>query len=221
MKFEELNEKIKNVYGKVRTIDDFHWHISDNLIHGIHKKSGLRLEIRIAESKEAADKIAQKKEPGNLMVIVVPGKETFYVNNGAFVLALKFLRSTIQDISDHIVWAGFKVVERDGALEQEDIYEYLGGRLIEHIKSGMVNGKDYIFWQFYKCEHCGKYVDIENLVRHMKTHGEDVKEWSEEKYEVLELSFEDKKVYNKFGKEVPLEEFVEETQDFIKEVFES
>ncbi|RLF87894.1 TBP-interacting protein [Thermococci archaeon] len=220
MKFESLDEKMKKVYAKIRTIDEFHWHIDDNSIIGIHKKSGMKLQVRIAGSKEEADRLAQEKEPGALDVIVIPGKGTFYINNGAFIMSLKFLRPTVQDIADHIVWAGFKVVEKGGRLEQEDIYEYLGGRLIEHLKQGLVNGRDYVFWPFYKCKHCGKYVDIDSLARHMKSHGEDVKEWSEEKYEILEINFADKKVYDKFGKEVPMDKFSEEAQDFIKDSFE-
>ncbi|CAB50217.1 tip TBP-interacting protein [Pyrococcus abyssi GE5] len=219
MKFESLDEKMKKVYAKVRSLDDFYWYIEDHRILGIHKKSGMRIRITIAESKEEADKLAKEKEAG-IDIFVVPGKGTFYVNNGAFIMSLKYLRPTVQDIADHIVWAGFRIVEEDGRLKQEDFYEYLGGRLIEHLKQGLINGRDYVFWQFYKCKHCNKYVDIDSFAKHMKRHGEDVKEWSEERYEVLEINFTDKKVYNKFGEEVSLDEFSEEAKDFIKESFE-
>ncbi|WP_048058163.1 TBP-interacting protein [Pyrococcus yayanosii] len=220
MRFKELDEKLKKVYAKVRGLDDYYWSIQDGEVRGIHKRSGMRVRIRIAEGREHADKMSREKEVGVIDLIVIPGKGTFYLNNGTFIMSLKFLRPTLQDVSDHIVWSGFKVVEKDGALVQEDFYEYLGGRLIEHLKRNMIGGRDYVFWQFYRCPYCNKYVDIESLPRHMKAHGEDVKEWSEEKYEVLEINFADGKVYNKFGKEVPMEEFSEEAVDFIKESFE-
>jgi hypothetical protein len=82
----------------------------------------------------------------------------------------------------------------------------------------MMNGQDYVFWQFYKCEKCGKYVDIENVPDHLAKHGINVAEKDSEKYEIFELNFLEAKVFNKFGEEVPQSQFVPESQAFLKEM---
>lgn len=216
--YSELSPGVKKVYTQVRYLDDYHWEIEGNTIIGTHKKSNVKVIIDVAKNKEDADSLAGKDVNG-IHIVAIPDKGVFYVKNGSFVLTYRYLKATLADINDHIVWAGFKVVESDGKLVQEDIYEYLGGALINHIKANLLAGQDYIFWQFYRCEECGKYVDIENLENHLKEHGIKLHEKSEEHYEVFELNFRDGKVYDKFGKEVKLDKFSEEAKEFLNEVF--
>jgi len=222
MKYDELNERVKKAYAKVRNLDDYYWNLEDGRIIGIHKKSELNVRIKFAANREEAEKISKNKEGEGIDIIVVPEKNTFYLYNGAFILSSKFLRSTLIDINDHIIWHGFKVIEDKGKLIQEDFYEYLGGLLINHLRNSMLNGQDYLLWQFYKCEECGKYVDIDSVARHMKReHGIDVANRSEVIYEVFELNFVKGKIFNKFGKEVKEEQFSREAKEFIKEMFKN
>ncbi len=220
MDYGSLSPRIKRVYTQVRYLDDYHWNINGESIEGIHKKSGVRVLLLAADNKEDALNTAEKLNEKGIVIIAVPEKGVFTVHNGAFIMTYKYARATLSDINDHIVWSGFKVVENGGTLKQEDLYEYLGGRLIAHIKENAVIGQDYVFWQFYKCEECGKYVDIDSLEPHLKSHGIKLHEKSEEHYEVFELNFRDGKVYDKFGNEVPLTEFSEEAKDFLKESME-
>ncbi|AEK72573.1 TBP-interacting protein [Thermococcus sp. 4557] len=217
MQYGELSPRIKRVYAQVRYLDDYHWEISGDKIVGIHKKSNVRVTIDVADNKEHAEKLAEGDGVG-IRIIAVPDKSVFYIHNGAFILTYRYIKATLADINDHIVWSGFKVVEDNGSLIQEDLYEYLGGVLINHIKNNMLAGQDYIFWQFYKCEECGKYVDVESLERHLKGHGIKHHEKSEERYEVFEINFRDGKVYDKYGKEVPMKEFSGEARDFLDEI---
>jgi hypothetical protein len=217
MEYDSLSPRTKRVYSQVRYLDDYHWSINGDIIEGVHKKSGIRVRILTADNKEHALKMANEIKPDGITIIAVPDKGVFTIHNGVFVMTYRYARATISDINDHIVWSGFKVGEVDGKLTQKDFYEYLGGRLIEHIKENAVIGQDYVFWQFYKCEHCGKYVDIDNLERHLKEHGIKLHEKNEERYDVLELSFRDGKVYDKFGNEVPFSKFSRETQEFLSE----
>ncbi|WP_297072501.1 TBP-interacting protein [Thermococcus sp.] len=216
--YSELSPGVKKVYTQVRYLDDYHWEIEGNTIIGTHKKSNVKVVIDVAKNRDEADSLAGKDVNG-IHIVAIPDKGVFYVKNGSFVLTYRYLKATLADINDHIVWAGFKVAESDGKLVQEDIYEYLGGALINHIKANLLAGQDYIFWQFYRCEECGKYVDIENLENHLKGHGIKLHEKSEEHYEVFELNFRDGKVYDKFGKEVKLDKFSEEAREFLAEVF--
>ncbi|WP_461865140.1 TBP-interacting protein [Thermococcus sp.] len=221
MKYEELGDRIRKVYARVRTLDDYHWELYGDKILGIHKRSNIPVRIRVAGDKSVAEKLSETKEGAGIDLIVVPDKNVFYIHNGAFILTFKYVRATLTDINDHIVWSGFKTVENDGKLIQEDFYEYLGGMLIEHLKKNMIPGQDYIFWQFYRCEECGKYVDIDSVASHLKWHGLKVYEKHEEKYEVFEISFRDGKVRDKFGKEVPMEQFSDEAKDFIRETLDN
>ncbi|NJE42423.1 TBP-interacting protein [Thermococcus sp. GR6] len=217
MNYEELSPRIKKVYAQVRYLDDYHWKIEGDRIIGIHKKSNVRITIDVADNKEHAEKLSEKKADG-IRIIAIPDKNVFYIHNGAFILTYRYLKATLADINDHIVWSGFKVVEGEGGLIQEDFYEYLGGVLVQHIKNNMLTGQDYVFWQFYKCEQCGKYVDVESLESHLKGHGIKHHEKGEEKYEVFEINFREGKVYDKYGKEVPMEKFSEEARDFLNEI---
>ncbi|ASJ03365.1 TBP-interacting protein [Thermococcus profundus] len=217
MGYENLSPRMKRVYTQVRYLDDYHWSIRNDVIGGIHKKSGIRVKILAADNREHALKIADELNEEGIVIIAVPDKGVFTVHNGAFVMTYKYARATLSDVHDHIVWSGFEVTEKDGQLSQEDFYEYLGGRLIAHIKENAVIGQDYVFWQFYKCEKCGKYVDIDSLEAHLKGHGIKLHEKNGERYEVFEINFRDGKVYDKFGEEVPFGEFSEETRDFLKE----
>ncbi|WP_297438793.1 TBP-interacting protein [Thermococcus sp.] len=218
MRYEELAPRIKRVYAQVRYLDDYHWELRDDRILGIHKKSNVNVVIDVADNKEHAEKLAGN-DVGGIHIIAVPDKSVFYVHNGAFILTYRYIKATLADINDHVVWSGFKVVERDGKLVQEDFYEYLGGALINHIKSNMLAGRDYILWQFYKCEECGKYVDIDSLERHLKDHGIKHHEKSEERYEVFEINFRDGKIYDSVGDEVPKSRFSGEGLEFLNEVF--
>ncbi len=220
MDYGSLSPRMKRVYTQVRYLDDYHWNIRDDAIEGIHKKSGIRVLILAADNREHALKIADGLNERGIVIIAVPEKGVFTVHNGAFVMTYKYARATLSDIHDHIVWSGFKVVENGNSLKQEDVYEYLGGRLIEHIKENAVIGQDYVFWQFYRCEKCGKYVDIDNLESHLRGHGIKLHEKSEERYEIFEINFRDGKVYDKFGEEVPLSKFSDEAKDFLRESME-
>lgn len=217
MGYENLSPRMKRVYSQVRYLDDYHWSIRENVIEGIHKKSGIRVSIFAADNREHALRMADEIKEDGIVIIAVPDKGVFTVHNGAFVMTYKYARATLSDIHDHIVWSGFKVKDDGDGFVQEDFYEYLGGRLIAHIKENAVIGQDYVFWQFYKCEVCGKYVDIDSLEGHLKGHGVKIHEKSEERYEVFELNFRDGKVYDKFGEEVKLSSFSEEARDFLKE----
>lgn len=215
--YSELSPGVKKVYLQVRYLDDYHWEIADSSIRGVHKKSNVEVLIDVAKDRKEADALSEKDVDG-IHIVAIPEKGVFYIKNGTFVLTYRYLKATLADINDHIVWAGFKVTENDGRLVQEDIYEYLGGALVNHIKNNVLAGQDYIFWQFYKCEECGKYVDIENLENHLRGHGIKLHEKSEERYEIFEINFRDGKVYNKFGKEVKLDLFSDEAKEFIREV---
>lgn len=217
MDYGSLSPRMKRVYTQVRYLDDYHWNINSDSIEGIHKKSGIRVLILAADNGEHALKMADELDEKEIVIIAVPEKGVFTVHNGAFIMTYKYARATLSDVHDHIVWCGFRVIEGNRQLEQEDIYEYLGGRLIAHIKENAVIGQDYIFWQFYRCEKCGKYVDIDSLEAHLKAHGIKLHEKSEERYEVFELNFRDGKVYDKFGGAVSLSAFSEEARDFLKE----
>ncbi len=219
MAYGELSPRIKKVYAQVRYLDDYHWEINGESIIGVHKKSNVRVTIEVADNREHAEKMAENGAKG-IRIIAIPDKSVFFVHNGVFILTYRYLKATLADINDHIVWSGFKVVEDDGGLIQEDFYEYLGGALINHIKNNMLAGQDYVFWQFYKCRECGKYVDVESLERHLKGHGIKHHEQSEERYEVFEINFRDGKIYDKYGKEVPPKEFSEEAKDFLDEIME-
>lgn len=219
MQYGELSPRIKRVYAQVRYLDDYYWELSGDGIVGTHKKSGIKVTIDVADNKEHAEKLAEKEGGEGIRIIAIPDKSVFYIHNGAFILTYRYIKATLVDINDHIIWSGFKVIEDGERLIQEDFYEYLGGALINHIKSNMLAGQDYIFWQFYKCEECGKYVDVESLERHLKGHGIKHHEKSEERYEVFEINFRDGKVYDKYGKEVPMKEFSEEARDFLNEAF--
>ena len=215
--YGSLSPRIKRVYTQVRYLDDYHWNISPNSIEGIHKKSGVRVLLLAADNREHALEMADELNEKGIVIIAVPEKGVFTLHNGVFIMTYKYARATLSDIHDHIVWSGFKVVEGNEQLKQEDIYEYLGGRLITHIKENAVIGQDYIFWQFYRCERCGKYVDIDSIETHLRAHGIKLHEKSEEYYEIFELNFRDGKVYDKFGEEVPLSAFSEEARAFLKE----
>lgn len=217
MTYEELSPRIKKVYAQVRYLDDYYWEINDDRIIGIHKKSSVKITIDVADNKEHAEKLSEEDADG-IRIIAIPDKSVFYIHNEAFILTYRYLKATLADINDHIVWSGFKVVEEDGRLVQEDFYEYLGGVLVQHIKNNMLAGQDYVFWQFYRCKDCGKYVDIESVERHLKWHGIKHHEKSEERYEVFEINFRDGKVYDKHGKEVPREQFSEEANDFLDDI---
>jgi len=215
--YSKLSPGVKKVYSQVRYIDDYHWEIVDSSIRGVHKKSNVEVLIDVAKDRKEADALSEKDVNG-IHIVAIPEKGVFYIKNGTFVLTYRYLKATLADINDHIVWAGFKVTENDGKLVQEDVYEYLGGALVNHIKNNVLAGQDYIFWQFYKCEECGKYVDIENLENHLRGHGIKLHEKSEERYEIFEINFRDGKVYDKFGKEVKLDLFSDEAKEFIREV---
>ncbi|MCD6373494.1 MAG: TBP-interacting protein [Thermococcus sp.] len=218
MQYSELSPRIKKVYSQVRYMDEYHWEINGERIIGIHKKSNLKIIIDVADDREHAQKLAESEEKGGIRIIAIPDKNVFFIHNGAFILTYRYAKATLADINDHIVWSGFKVVEQDGGLIQEDFYEYLGGSLVNHLKNNMLLGQDYIFWQFYKCEKCGKYVDVESMERHLKGHGIKHHENSEERYEVFEINFRDGKVYDKYGNKVDKGSFSEEAQEFLKEV---
>ncbi|WP_054841541.1 TBP-interacting protein [Thermococcus peptonophilus] len=216
--YAELSPGTKKVYTQVRYLDDYHWEIEGgSTITGIHKKSNVKVVIDVAKNREEADSLAGKDVNG-IHIVAIPDNGVFYIKNGSFVLTYRYLKATLADINDHIVWSGFKVVEDNGKLVQEDVYEYLGAALVNHIKNNALAGQDYIFWQFYKCEECGKYVDIENLEAHLREHGIKLHEKSEEHYEVFELNFREGRVFDKFGEEVPLDRFSSEAREFIKEV---
>ncbi|ASJ10911.1 TBP-interacting protein [Thermococcus sp. P6] len=217
MDYNGLSPRIKKVYSQVRYLDDYHWEITGDEIVGVHKKSNVKITIEVAGNREEAEKMAEKRGEG-IRIIAVPDRNVFFVHNGVFILTYRYLKATLSDINDHIVWNGFRVVEKDGKLVQEDFYEYLGGALINHIKDNMLAGQDYVFWQFQRCEVCGKYVDVENLENHLKWHGIKQHERSEELYEVFEINFREGKVYNKYGEEVPSGEFSEEAKEFLDEI---
>ena len=218
MGYGELSPKIKRVYAQVRYLDDYHWEIWDDRITGTHKKSNVKVIIDVANDKEHAQELAEKEKADGIRIIAIPDKSVFFIHNGAFILTYRYIKATLADINDHIVWSGFRVIEEDGRLIQEDFYEYLGGALIDHIKSNMLAGQDYAFWQFYRCEICGKYVDVESLERHLRGHGIKHHEKSEERYEVFEINFHDGKLHDKYGKEVKREELSEEAKDFLEEI---
>ncbi|WP_297461721.1 TBP-interacting protein [Thermococcus sp.] len=218
MEYSELSPRIKRVYSQVRYLDDYRWEIPGNRIIGTHKRSNVKVIIDVADDRESAERIADAGKSEGIRIIAVPDRNVFFVHNGAFILTYRYIKATLADINDHIVWSGFRVVEDDGKLLQEDFYEYLGGALINHIKNNMLAGQDYIFWQFYKCEECGKYVDVESVERHLRGHGIKHYEKSEERYEIFEINFRDGKIYDKYGKEVPMEMFSEEARDFLEEV---
>ncbi len=218
MEYSELSPRIKRVYAQVRYLDDYHWEILEDRIIGTHKKSNVKVIIDVADDKEHAQKLAEEGKPEGIRIIAIPDKSVFFVHNGAFILTYRYIKATLADINDHIVWSGFKVIEDGGKLIQEDFYEYLGGALINHIKNNMLAGQDYVFWQFYKCEECGKYVDVESLERHLKGHRVKHHEKSEERYEIFEINFHDGKVYDKYGNEVKKEDLSEEARDFLKEI---
>ncbi len=218
MEYSELSPRIKRVYAQVRYLDDYHWEILEDRIIGTHKKSNVKVIIDVADDKEHAQKLAEEGKSEGIRIIAIPDKSVFFVHNGAFILTYRYIKATLADINDHIVWSGFKVVEDGGRLIQEDFYEYLGGALINHIKNNMLAGQDYAFWQFYKCEECGKYVDVESLERHLKGHGIKHHKKSEERYEIFEINFHDGKVYDKYGNEVKKEDLSEEARDFLEEI---
>jgi len=218
MDYSELSPRIKKVYAQVRYLDDYHWELKNGRIEGVHKKSNVDVVIDIADNREHAEKLADGGNGGGIWIIAVPDKNVFFIRNGAFILTYRYIKATLADINDHIVWNGFKVVSKGDEILQEDFYEYLGGLLVEHIKNNMLAGQDYVFWQFYKCEKCGKYVDVEGLERHLKDHGIKHHEKSEEHYEIFEINFRDGKVYNKYGEEVKKGEFSEEARDFLSEI---
>jgi len=217
MTYRELSPGIKKVYSQVRYLDEYHWEIEGSTIVGIHKRSNVKVVIDVARNREEADSLSGRDVSG-IHLVAIPDRGVFYIKDGTFVLTYRYLKATLADINDHIVWAGFKVVDRDGRLVQEDVYEYLGAALVNHIKSSSLAGNDYIFWQFYRCEVCGKYVDIENLENHLGGHGIKLHEKSEERYEVFEINFRDGKVYDKFGNEVSLDRFSSEAKEFIRDV---
>ena len=216
MRYEELTPRIKRVYAQVRYLDDYHWELKSDCIIGVHKKSNVNVVIDVADNREHAEKLASRNMD-SIHIIAVPDRTVFYVHNGAFILTYRYIKATLADINDHVVWSGFKVVEEDGKLVQEDFYEYLGGALINHIKNNMLAGRDYILWQFYKCEKCGKYVDIDGLERHLRDHGIKHHKKSEERYEVFEVNFRDGKVYDSLGNEVPKSQFSKEALEFLRE----
>ncbi|WP_297506896.1 TBP-interacting protein [Thermococcus sp.] len=217
MGYGELSPGIKKVYSQVRYLDEYHWEIDGSSITGVHKRSNVEVVIDVAKNREEADSLAGRDVEG-IHLVAIPDRGVFYIKDGTFVLTYRYLKATLADINDHIVWAGFKVVEKDGRLIQEDVYEYLGASLVNHIKSNSLAGQDYIFWQFYKCEVCGKYVDIESLEDHLKEHGIKLHEKSEERYEIFEINFKDGKVYDKFGNPVSLDQFSGEAREFINHV---
>ncbi len=218
MQYSELSPRIKKVYAQVRYLDDYHWELTGERIEGTHKKSNVRVTIDVAKDREEAEKLAEKGTQGGIRIIAIPDKSVFFIHNGVFILTYRYLKATLADINDHIVWSGFRVVEEENALIQEDFYEYLGGSLVNHLKNNMLAGQDYVFWQFYKCEKCGKYVDVENLESHLRDHGIKLHEKSEERYEVFEINFRDGKVYDKYGNEVKKNAFSNEAAEFIKEI---
>jgi len=218
MKYSELNADVKRVYAKIRALDDYHWHIYEDTIIGHHRKSELPIRISVVGNKGEAEKLSEQKNGPGIDIAVLPNNNTFYIKNGVFILSERFLKATLMDINDHIVWSGFRVIERDGRLMQEDTYEYLGGPLIRHLKSNMMNGQDYVFWQFYKCEECEKYVDIESVPEHLAKHGISVAKKDSEEYEIFELNFLEGKIFNKFGEEVPQNKFATEARAFLKEM---
>ncbi len=218
MQYSELSPRIKKVYAQVRYMDDYHWELNGGRITGIHKKSNVKVIIDVASDKEHAQKLAENGNSGGIRIIAIPDKSVFFIHNGAFILTYRYIKATLADINDHIVWSGFRLIEQDGELLQEDFYEYLGGSLVNHLKNNMLAGQDYVFWQFYKCEKCGKYVDVENMERHLKEHGIKHHEKSEERYEVFEINFRDGKVYDKYGNEVKRSSFSEEAQEFLSEI---
>lgn len=223
MTYGELSPRIKKVYAQVRYIDDYHWEITGESIIGVHKKSNVKVIIEVADNREHAREMAENGNGDGIRIIAVPDRSVFLVHNGGvFILTYRYLKTTLADINDHIIWSGFRVVEGDGRLIQEDFYEYLGGAFLEHVKNNMLAGQDYVFWQFYRCPpKCGKYVDVESLETHLKGHGIKHYEQSEERYEVFEINFQDGKVYDTSGREVPpLKEFSEEAKDFLNEIKE-
>ncbi|MDI3474425.1 MAG: hypothetical protein PWQ95_153 [Thermococcaceae archaeon] len=218
MQYSELPPRMKKVYSQVRYLDDYHWEIQGERILGVHKKSNIKVVIDVANDREHAEKLAEEKSGDGIRIIAIPDKGVFFIKNGAFILTYRYLKATLVDVNDHIVWSGFKVIPSEEGLVQEDFYEYLGAALINHIKENMLAGQDYVFWQFYKCEKCGKYVDIENLESHLAEHGIKQHERGEERYEVFEINFRDGKVYDKYGEKVEEKSFSDEAKEFIKEV---
>jgi len=217
--YSELSPGVKKVYAQVRHLDDYHWEIEGSTIIGTHKKSNFRVFIDVAKNKDEADSLAGKDVRG-IHIVAIPDKGVFYVKNGSFVLTYRYLKATLADINDHIVWAGFKVVEDNGRLIQEDIYEYLGGRLVEHIKENAVIGQDYVFWQFYRCEHCGRLVNIESVEDHLSGHGEKLFERWEEHYEVFEINLKTEDVMTKFGERVDKRKLSREALELIRQLIE-
>jgi len=221
VKYSEIDSKLRKVYSRIRTLDDYHWDLAGDRIIGRHKKSNLKLRIRVANSRKEAEKLSELKEGEGVDIVVVPDKRTFYIHNGTFIMTSKFLKGTLVDINDHIIWRGFKVVEGDGTLIQEDFYEYLGGRFIDHLKNNMTIGQDFVFWQFYKCEACGKYVDIDSVRSHLRDHGTKIEDMDEMMYEVFEINLIEGKIYDKYGREVSEEKLSEEAKEFIRETIEN
>ncbi len=221
MKYEELDKRLKIVYSRIRYLDDYHWELDGDSIKGIHKKSGMKILITTAsDEKEAEEKAKGMANSDAIRMIAIGDRGVFGIKHGSFVMTYRYVSSTLSDINDHIVWKGFELREEGGKLVQEDMYEYLGERLIEHIKNGEIAGQDYIFWQFYRCEHCGKYVDLDDVETHLRGHGIKSYEKSREEYEILEINFKDRKIYNRFGNEVKKEELSEEAKEFIEESME-
>ncbi|NPA47491.1 MAG: TBP-interacting protein [Thermococci archaeon] len=221
MRYEELDKRLKIVYSRIRYLDDYHWEIQDDEIKGVHKKSGMKVVVTTAgDEKEAEEKARKMTDSDAIKIIAVGDRGVFSIKHGSFIMTYRYVNSTLSDINDHIVWRGFKVNEEDGKLVQEDLYEYLGDRLIEHIKKGEIAGQDYVFWQFYRCEHCGRYVDLDDVETHLRGHGIKSYDNSVEEYEVFEINFKDRKIYNRFGSEVREGELSEEALEFIRESFE-
>ncbi len=225
MGYHELDRRLKLVYSKVRYLDDYSWEIHDGDIEGVHKKSRIRVRITTADDEKEAERMAmnmsrstRKEYP--LEIIAVGERGVFSIKHGSFIMTYRYINATLSDINDHIVWKGFKVREDGNRLIQEDVYKYLGGRLIDHIRNSEVAGQDYVFWQFYRCGHCGKYVDLDDVEIHLKGHGVRSYDNSEEDYEIFEINFKDGKVYDEFGKEVSMEKFSEEAREFIRESLE-
>jgi len=221
MRYTDVEKRLKIVYSRVRYLDDYSWEIREDEIRGVHKKSGIEITITTAKDEnEAEEKAESMLNRESIRIIAVGDRGIFGIKHGSFVMTYRYVSSTLSDINDHIVWKGFRVQEEDGRLVQEDFYEYLGDRLIDHIKKGEIAGQDYVFWQFYKCGHCGKYVDLDDVESHLKEHGIKSYDNSSEEYEIFEINFKDRKIYNRFGDEVNESELSEEALEFIKESFE-
>lgn len=216
--YVELSLGIKKVYMQVCYFDDYYWEIEGSMIIGIYKKSNVKVVIDVVKNREEVDLFVGKDVNG-IYIVVILDNGVFYIKNGSFVFIYCYFKVIFVDINDYIVWSGFKVVEDNGKFVQEDVYEYFGVVFVNYIKNNVFVGQDYIFWQFYKCEECGKYVDIENFEVYFREYGIKFYEKSEEYYEVFELNFREGKVFDKFGGEVFMDKFSSEVREFIKEVF--